>query len=215
MLNQEQLIARRNSLIEKTRLRLEEWTRGEDTDFLLEDDKSFYPITKYVNEYLDEAATKVLSLMPHHRLGVVAKDFDLTDFKVEKGIGYIPIPSDFIKVFGIRMSDWEREIAIPLKITDEEYKIQQHRFSRGIQSKPHIAVAFGNVEIYSCKDTYTSENVVDARYIGNMKAEELPDTFDDFVTLMCAAIVEEVFGNSAQSQILEGQLNTMMEIKNI
>lgn len=207
-------------------MRLEEWTRGEDTDFLLDEgseDRAFYPIATYINEYLDEAARKVLTIVPHHRLDKVAKSLPLREVEVdgetittlpviENGVGYIPVPSDFIKLFGIRMKCWERAIADTLKVTDDEYKNQQFIHSKGIQSKPKVAVAFGNIEVYSCRD---NEPVLFAKYIPIKKAEDLPVEFDELVTLVCASIVEKVFGEVQQSQLFDEQINVMLQMWNV
>lgn len=208
-------VERRKSLIEKTRLRLEEWTRGEDTDFLLEEDAAMYPIVKYIDEYLDEAAWKVLVLVPNHRLSAVAADFPLSTFNVVDGIGYIDLPSDYVKVFGIKMKRWERELTLPLKATDDDYKIQMHAHTRGIHVKPMIAVAFGKLELYSCKDTDTSSDIEEAKYIKRIAAERMPSEFDELLTLICASIVEKVFGNIQQQQVFDQQIQLMLEMNGL
>lgn len=215
MYNESEISPRRKMLIDKVRLRMEEWTRGEDTDFLLENDKPFYPIVTYIDEYLDEAARKVLAMLPHHRLDKVAVDFDLTNFHVENGIGYIPLPSNFIKLFGIQMKCWSRALSETLKVTEDEYKIQQHRHSRGLQDKPQVAVAFGNVEIYSCRDNDDEESVLMAKYIPIKKAEDLPEELDEFVTIVCASIVEKVFGDYNQAKVLDDEINVMLQLSNV
>lgn len=208
----------RRTLIDKTRLRLEEWTRGEDTNFYLgenTENAAFYPLVTYINEYLDEATNNVLTALPLHRLSDVAVDFDRTGFYVDKGIGYLPLPPDFLKVEGLRMKNWTRNCYYTLKVTDEDYKVQQHKHVRGIKDKPQIAVAFGNIEIYSCCDTDTAQDIVYAKYIPMMKAEQTPERLWNLITLMCACRVEGVFGDDAAVQRLNNQLQTIMQLEQV
>lgn len=208
----------RRKLIDKTRLRLEEWTRGERTDFLLETDsenRAFYPIVTYINEYLDEACNNVLTALPLHRLADVATDLDCSGFVVDKGIGYIPLPSDFIKLEGLQMKRWSRKCWSTLKVTDDEYKVQQYKHVRGISDKPQVAVAYGNLEIYSCCDTDTTDDILYAKYIPMMKAENTPERLWGLITCMCAARVEGVFGDDEAVQRLNNQLQTMMTLEQV
>lgn len=208
----------RRLLIDKTRLRLEEWTRGERTDFWLgenSEDAAFYPIVSYINEYLDEATKQVLLATPLHRLSDVATDFDRRGFYVDKGIGYLPLPHDFLKVEGVQMKNWTRKCYATLKVTDEEYKVQQHKHVRGIKDKPQIAIAFGNIEIYSCCDNDNAEDIIYAKYIPMLKAEETPDRLWNLLTCNCAEIVAGVLGDTSQQQILQQQFASMLELEQV
>lgn len=236
----------RKELVERVRLRLEEHTRGEDTDFYLGDDEgensAFYPIVTYINSLLDEAGREVLLMLPHHRLDIVAKNFNVSSidefeekdtyesidvfgtdevekyviddevsFSVEKGIGYLKLPNDFLKLYCFKMRHWSKDVFDTLKVGSDEYRHQTYIHSRGIEDKPQVAIAYGNLEIYSCRDTMTSADIERAKYIPSLSAEKIPTSLWDIVAINTAIKVEQVFGDDASVQRLQAQLQTQLQ----
>jgi hypothetical protein len=202
-------------LIERTRLRMEEWTRGERTDFLLEEgseDRAFYPIVRYIDEYLDEAACEVLSILPPHRLQECLKDIPLEGTECREGVGYIPMPEDWIKLEGLRLRSWTRTVSEVAKVGTDEWILQQHRHTRGIQDKPVVGLAYGKLEVYSMR---SCDEVVYAKYVNARKAEECPEKMFPLISLQCAILTEGVFGDDYTVQRLQQQLQTMLETLNI
>lgn len=197
-------------LIERTRLRMEEWTRGERTDFVLDEDsenRAFYPIVRYINEYLDAATNEILAVVPTWRLHECAKDLDVDALEIRDGVGYVPCPEDFIKLEALKCRTWSRSVGNTDKQGTDSYTLQQNKHSRGIQDKPHVGLAFGNLEIYSMKD---EDDLEFARYIYRHKAENTPRKLHDLITLQCAYTVEGVFGNTTAVQLLGTQLQTQI-----
>ncbi len=205
----------RLSLIERTRLRMEEWTRGERTDFWLEEgseNRALYPIVRYIDEYLDEAAATVLSVLPPHRLQECLKDIPLEGTECREGVGYIPQPTDWIKLEGIRLRSWNRTVHEVVKVGTDEWTVQQHRHSRGIMDKPVVGLAYGKIEVYSMRGC---DDVVYAKYVNARRAEEMPKGLHPLVSLQCAILTEGVFGDDATVQRLTAQRNDMLMTMNI
>lgn len=205
----------RRGIIERVRLRMEEWTRGERTDFLLEEgseDRSFYPIVRYIDEYLDEAAGEVLTILPPHRLQDCLKEIPLEGTECREGVGYIPLPKDWIKLEGLRLRSWSRTVSEVVKVGTDEWTIQQHRHSRGIQDKPVVGLAYGKIEVYSMR---SCDEVVYGRYVNARKAEDCPAALHPLIALQCAILTEGVFGDDATVTRLQGQLQTMLETLNV
>lgn len=197
-------------LIERTRLRMEEWTRGERTDFVLDDNsenRAFYPIVRYIDEYLDVATNEILAVVPTWRIHECSKDLDVSKLEVRGGVGYIPCPEDFIKLEALKCRQWTRAVGDTDKQGTDGYTLQQNKHSRGIQDKPHVGLAFGNLEIYSMKD---KDDIEVARYIYKHKAEDTPRKLHDIITLQCAYTVEGVFGNATAVELLGTQLQTQL-----
>lgn len=76
----------------------------------------------------------------------------------EDGKGFIPLPSDFMRLVAFRMSDWKRTVFEAISESDPQYVLQSSRFKGicGNPEKPVVAIvrrAEGKVlEFYSCKD---------------------------------------------------------------
>lgn len=206
---------KRIELIEKTRLYLEEWTRGERTDFFLEDNsenRAFYPIVAYIDKNLDDGAEQILAALPLHKLQGCKKELDLTTYHYANGIGYIPMPADFVKLEGIRVSSWTKNVSETCKLGDDEYLIQQNLYARGVKDKPRVGLAYGELELYSVRP---DDCVCYACYIPKKPAEQLDERLFPLIALQTAIIVEEIFGDTAKIQTLGAQLQAMLTTTNV
>lgn len=201
---------KRVELVELTRQYMEEWTRGERTDFWLGDDsenKALWPIVDYIDKQLDIAANMILAALPLHMLQEVKKEIPLDNFALMNGIGYIPQPKDFLKLEGIRLSSWTRNVFETCKVGTDEYLHQQNKYVRGISDKPKIGLAYGKLELYSIRP---DDCVCYAYYIPRVKAEEVDEKLFPFVALQCAIKVEEIFGDTNKIQTLGADLQAML-----
>lgn len=202
---------RRDRIVEMTRLRMEEWTRGERTDFYLDENsenKTYYPIVRYIEEWLDEATVELLSILPEHRLRDLVVDLPNEEsIEIERGVGYMDLPTDFVRLDGLRMSCWDRTVHDVLHVTDDEYKEQRYKYSRGIQVKPAVAVAYGKIEIYSMRK---GDKVEYGKYVNKRVAEETPEWMWPLIAVQTAIIVEGVFGDTATVDVLNSQLQTLL-----
>lgn len=74
-----------------------------------------------------------------------------------KGMAWIKLPDDFLRLVVFRMTDWQRPVLMPIKDTDSRYFLQKSKFAgvRGGVEKPVCAITTypeGKVmECYSSK----------------------------------------------------------------
>jgi len=128
----------RLALINLVKAKLDEVIpEGEGLQFSLEDEKNVSdPLDLLINAILNEAGKRVLMNCPKHYLVSVKCANSAIPNSIDKKIGIIPLPDNFLRFISLKMAEWEREVAEP--IPDNSLKIlsQYNKITRGGTYKP-------------------------------------------------------------------------------
>lgn len=96
---------------------------------------------------------------------------------VGKGMGYMTLPDDFLRLVIFKMSDWRRPVLVPIGDTDPLYFLQKSKFNgiKGGIDKPVVALTTNStgkiLEFYSCNGGSTVTIDV-AKYLPIPKIED-------------------------------------------
>lgn len=117
------------------------------------------PVYSYINAHIEEAANEVLLSAPLNRLipidgTVLEKTFNAYNedegnyeytFKwnlnsaLSKVVGNkINLPPNFLRLYSLKMSTWDRPVHKAITKTDHLYTLQYNQFTRGTEKKPVV-----------------------------------------------------------------------------
>lgn len=149
------------------------------------------PFNLYINGLLDESATNLLQIAPKHILPVTKSTETATQIGTGK-TGYVKCDSDYLRLYALKMTEWEREVNDPITVEDELYKIQGNEYVRGGVAKPVVVITkkyitdavYKVLEYYSVASAHTVDYFL---YIAETAAENLDDSLYPALTWICAA----------------------------
>ena len=185
----------RFGLIGKVKIKIDEMLpEGEGVQFEVQDlVNTTDNVDLLINAMLDECARYLHQTAPLYVLTAKASTASSTanaDFS-----GYVPVPSDFVRLHSFKMSLWQREVSGRDLITPEhpKYKLQSNIYTRGGKAKPVCALNGRDVsgtytrviEYYSLADgdTHTIEKFL---YIPSVLAENVQANLQDTLASICA-----------------------------
>lgn len=196
----------RSAIITKVRQKMDEVTAF---------DESIIDNVDLIDPSLDEAALKLLMVVPVHLVTPIRMDItSLTKMPPDYQTGYIKLPSDFLKLHTFKMKDWLRVVNVAIDEFHPKYKLQKNKFLRGGNAKPVVVIAwrepideastsisgpgmqpdpnapFKILEYYSVSDT-NSHNVDYALYIDKRLPEEIAE--EHLIDPLCWLCAGDVF----------------------
>lgn len=131
--------------------------------------------------------------------------------------GYIPLPSDFLRLVSLKMTCWERAATRTITEMDHLYTRQSNPYIRGSHTKPVVVLRYepgiGKVlEYYSV--TNNDHRISKGLYIPLVLPEELEDELIDPLSWLVAAILldtkAEYDAAKAANQRLVEWINSVM-----
>lgn len=162
------MIYRASDMVKDVRIAIDMNRR--DDPLFAEEDIDTLSLDDIIREKLADAVRMVEMEAP---LELLESGHDLRPegsvFIDEDGKGFIPLPSDFMRLVAFRMSDWKRTVFEAISESDPQYALQSSRFKGicGNPDKPVVAIvrrAEGKVlEFYSCKSA--DAGVAQATYL--------------------------------------------------
>ncbi len=170
------------------------------------------PVESYIQSTLDKSFDDILLFMP---LYVIQKTF--TDYAsvspsptitLKDGVGYCPVPADFLRLYAFTFSEWSRTVTT--HITPENanaYALQRNKYTRGKFEKPVVAINNGKFEFYSLKAVPTAGTFT-MKYIP--KTEKNKGAFEkglvDYLVLQNAIDVLNIFEQHDKAKELSAEL---------
>lgn len=197
------IAAARLTIINYVKAKLDELVpEGEGVLYNLETEPNISnPYDLLINAHLDEAAKNVLMTAPLHCL-TPKKDTTSSGTADSGGAktGYIALPADFLRLYSLKMTEWERPVTEAISITDPLYKLQKNAYVRGGVSKPVAALAAriisttptNVIEYYSVSSAHTIEWFL---YIGEVDAEYVQENLHDALAWICAGKIRQIIGD--------------------
>lgn len=172
-----------------------------------------------IRSKIADAVRRVEITAPTHLLDAW---HDFSDAEISwngDGTGYVPLPSDFMRLVGFRMSDWKRTVFTPLLADSAEYAMQSSRFRgiRGNPQKPVCAIVMHNeglaLEFYSCRDE--EQAIVHAAYIPQpeIKDNNIEVCADCYraAVYMAASLVAAATGNADKAAVMSALSETELK----
>lgn len=205
----------RAELISAVKVRLEELTPFNEGLVVLANETNVKPITSYVEALLDEASDEVRVFVPLHLITPATLSGDVT-IPNNDGVGIIPLPEDYLRLYAFRMASWSREITRPISTENPEYILQRNPHTRGKSVKPVIAINNSGtsrvLELYSIVGEPT---VAKKLYVKKIAAEDNPAVLIPFVILMCAIKVYNVIERPDIAKVLSGEFSDLIKLNQL
>jgi len=187
---------------------------GEGVTFSLSSDTNITNPTDWlVNSQMDESVKNVCLQAPLSALKPTAytEATEGTPFVAEGKAGYIALPDTFLRLSSFKMSDWVREIVVPITPNDPLYKRQSNEYMRGGITKPvavlnwkYISSSMKRIlEYYSIDTLHTIEKLF---YIPEQLTEDFVTdnpSLEDAFAWQCASKVLQIFDKAEPAKLAQ------------
>lgn len=162
------------------------------------------PLDIFINVVMDEVAKELLLMAPLHVLEPTVTTPTPTQILSDDWgkTGYIPLPSDFLRLQSFLMSEWERPVTVPITTLDPLYDLQKNKFVRGGVAKPVAVITWNGttkvLEYYSVQSAHTLGHF---RYIPETLPEDVQDNLFDSLTWLIAEKVLQITGQQELAKV--------------
>ena len=195
----------RVGLVNKVKIKMDEFTPdGVDLPF---DDYIGPTLDECAREILEKAPLFLITPMPLSLTGVIYKD--------DKA--YIPVPSDYVKLYEIRYPLWKKSVRRAISTQDPEYKNQENEYIKAGYGRPVVAIVNTSVTPGVVANYLECAKVVDngdtpiALYVKTDKPENLNDVLADPLSWLCAAKLFGIMGYADKAKLAYEQFTSSME----
>lgn len=180
------------------------------------------PVYSYINAHIEQAANEVLLAAPLNRL------IPLNGTKVKEGgteedrkinSGKLVLPDDFLRLYSIQATDWERPVHKAITKTDHLYTLQYNKFTKGTKIKP--VVVYSGVRGSGSKqylNLYSTdvEDLKEFLYIPVYANDtEYNRDVAEAIALNCAKKVLEVYSMTDKAAAMNNELNLVLSNMNL
>lgn len=226
----------RESVKRLVKAKLEEFSPFEEPEQLLAvANNDVKPVDSYIEETIDGAFDKVLLAVPLTAIRETKIDFvrdvshgsfSVSSLPDDPQVGVMPVPKDFLRLYSLRASCWQREVNSPIDTQSHFYILQRNKHTRGGHVKPIVVMNNGKFELYSIKDPSAVIRVfvyVPKTKRKGMKADDgttytegeqtFEDSLVDFLVLQCATDILNIFEQYDKANTLKNELNELIKSK--
>lgn len=173
-----------------------------------EDQVASHPISKHIEQEMDEAALFILEGAPLHLLDYTAIEYSGNAvFDSDGKVYYIKVPADFLRLAHFKFADWERPVHSFVAQESNEYSLQLNPYTQAGKSKPVVAQVFAKPPGEStfgkwlmCAKVETEDLTPQLNYIKSCKPEALPDKLVEGLAWLTAGRLFQVFGMGDKAQ---------------
>lgn len=209
----------RDELINAVKVKLEEFSPFEgisgsglqvETNSAYAED-SIRPIHTYIDRTLDETADEVLLTVPLERIFSSQTVKDLGSVTIGSDlVGTLSVPDDYLRLYEFKMTSWSKKVTMPITPLGNPvaYQDQQNPFLRGKQIYPVLALNNRTFEVYSAASS--SDTVETAKYVAHTAAENVQADLQQFIVVLCAAKVLEIFNRAQDAQVFRTEYASMI-----
>lgn len=208
----------REALIELVQARIDELSPFSATDTV-----ELNPSNDLVDKLLDEAAKYILLVFPLYMMPT--DDIPITSITPNKtaagasvtGVGYIPLPTDFLRLHSFKMTDWKRVVNHAISQDSPTYKLQANPVTRGGVAKPVCAVVIDYDQGAKVLEYYsvTNHTVQQRKYVPlklpDATAGTFPDGLAEACAWQCAILVFQTMGNIEGLKMAAARLEQLRE----
>lgn len=163
-----------------------------------------------IRSKIEEGARRVIKSAPADMLEE-GHQLDDAVFWNGDGSGFILLPDDYVRLVVFKMSDWERAVYEPLRVTDVRYQLQHSRYKgiRGNKQKPMVVYVNRPegkaLEFYSCgsEDAFMElGQYIPKPYIDCTDGIDISEDCYNAVVYMTAGLLLMAYGEIDKANIL-------------
>ena len=201
------ILPTRLSIINLVKIKLDELIpQGEGVIYNLETEPNVSdPLDLYINGLLDEAAKNVLQIAPLHMITPVSSSTVSGTPYTDTKTGYVVLPEDYLRLYSFKMTEWLKEVNVPIGIQSKLYQIQRNKYSRGGIAKPVVVLNNRKIgstvskilEYFSVLSAHTIDRFL---YIAETAAEDLNNDLLEALTWQCAGKILQNIKEFEQSR---------------
>lgn len=180
------------------------------------------PVYSYINAHIEQAANEVLLAAPLNRLipldGTKIKEGETEkDRKIDSA--QLVLPDDFLRLYSIQATDWERPVHKAITKTDHLYTLQYNKFTKGTKIKPVVVysgVRGSGSEQYLNLYSTDVEDLKEFLYIPVYTNDtEYNRDVAEAIALNCAKKVLEVYSMTEKALAMNNELNLVLSNMNL
>jgi hypothetical protein len=169
-----------------------------------------------VDDFLDEAALRVLRIVPLYALGqgLDASGAQITDHG--DGSGSIELPAGFLRLVCLRMAGWKRPVTVAVREGSPEFNKQFNPFTRGGTAKPVAALRKGDgaLEYFSLPDGVTPQIEELRIFCFSTVDDNYPAALSEITAWQAALLVLGVLGETEAVNLAENRVAQLLAIMN-
>lgn len=187
----------RAGIINKVKIKMDELTP----------DGVALPFEELIGPTLDDCAKEIQVKAPLHLLAPTA--IPSTGTKYVNNKSYIPVPTDYIKLYEMKYPLWKRSVRRAVLPEDPAYASRENEYLTGY-ARPFVAIVNTTVataasKYFECSKVLDSATPDIATYVKIAKPEELNDLLVDALAGLCASKIFGILGEGEKAQIMAAQ----------
>lgn len=201
----------RLGLIEKVKIKMDEYTP----------EGVSLPFDEIIGPLLDESATELLQKAPLHlitpaNIPLLGGDPSSSLVKYANDKAYIPVPSDYVRLYQIKYPLWKKAVRIAISPEHEDYRIQDNEYLSAGYARPVVAIVHDTnsqnaiTRYFECGKVLnpgTTALTPVAQYVKKNKPEEIHNSLADALTWLCTSKVFGVLGYGDKAKLTMDQFN--------
>lgn len=201
----------RSDLITRVKIKLDEYTPSPGVAL---------PFESYISPLLDESANDITARGPLRLLDPIVIPLTGVAYLADKS--YIPVPSNYVKLYEIKYPLWKKSVRIAISQENPAYKIQENEYIKGGYARPSVAIVNTSISGGSVEKYFECSKVVDpgtgtltpiALYVKITLPEELNDQFVEALSWLCCSKILAVMGyNDKASSAMEQANNSILAL---
>ena len=198
------ILPARLSLINYVKAKLDELIpEGEGISFKLSATPNISdPLDLLINAHLDEATKDIILAAPLSVLFPTKASATAGTTFTDTKTGYVELPANFVRLSSFKMTDWKKDISIPITPENVAYSLQQFPLRRGSINFPVAVLNWKTIsaaskrilEYYSVLTLHTIEKFL---YIPEQAAQDFvvvnPNLLDS-LAWQCAGKIMQITG---------------------
>ena len=202
----------RDQLIAAVKVKMEELTPFNEGVVVLASSSNVKPITSYIDATLNEASDEALMILPLHLITPSVLPGSMSG---ANGIGSLELPDDFLRLYALKVSTWQRDVCETISETHPAYALQRNPYTRGKSEKPVAVILHDGtkkkLECYSV--TGATPTVEKKLYVKRVAAEANPANLLIYVIYLCAIKVYATIERPDMAKVMTDQLAELIKIQ--
>ncbi len=166
-----------------------------------------------LDNFIDEAARRVLLSAPLHAIPSARSFSDVELHDNGDGSGWLVLPGDFIRLVRFRMEGWHRPVLAALTDDDPAYKRQFHAATRGGNAKPVVVLSHGKTRLEYYTIPSGRHSLSEALYIPFVRVDKsFPANLVEVTAWVLASLVLGVSNDSKGAETATARANELITI---
>jgi len=159
----------------------------------------------YLEPMLNESADELIDKAPKYLLEPSA--LTLTDAKHDDDLYYIPVPSDYSRLYAVKFPLWAKPVYHTISPEHPLYELQDNEYTKAGYGRPVVMIRSdypvgGSLQRYLvCGKVLSGALPEYARYIQYKEAENMPDVLSEALTWLAASKLLQILEYHDQAKV--------------